>query len=134
MLMLRLVLLLDAGVLLVLGAGLTAAPGALAAAAGFAALSPAMQFVVGLWGCALVTLGLGYVLAAQDPVRNVSWVQTGIVRGALECLLGVTYLARGEVSFRQAGLGTIIAGLIALAYVVFYPRDEAPAADATPAS
>jgi len=37
--------------------------------------------------------------------------------------VGIVYLLRGIVTFRQAGLGIILAGLFALAYLLFYPRD-----------
>jgi hypothetical protein len=48
----------------------------------------------------------------------------GIARGALEFAVGIVYLLRGIVSFRQAGLGIILAGLFAAAYLIFYPRAE----------
>jgi hypothetical protein len=69
-------------------------------------------------------MAIGYWKAAADPVRHVVWVQVGIARGALECGVGIIYLLRGIVTFRQAGVGTIVAGLLALAYLVLYPRSE----------
>jgi hypothetical protein len=48
----------------------------------------------------------------------------GIARGALQAGVGIIYLLRGIVTFRQAGLGIILAGLFALAYLIFYPRAE----------
>jgi hypothetical protein len=67
-------------------------------------------------------MGIGYTVAALDPIRHIVWVQVGIARGALECLLGLVYLARGLVTFSQAGLGIVLAACISLAYVALYPR------------
>jgi hypothetical protein len=68
---------------------------------------------------------MGYFFAAMDPIRNIVWVQVGIARGALECLLGVVYMARGIVTFQQAGFGIIVAALITTAYIIWYPRRTA---------
>ena len=54
------------------------------------------------------------------------WINIGIIRGALECALGIFYLLRGTITFQQAGLGTLVAGLLAVAYVVLYPRPPRP--------
>ncbi len=120
--LLRNLLLLDAAVLLLLGLLLIFAPRHVELAFGFKDLPAGMDYVLGLWGCVLVTLGMGYVVAASDPIRHTVWVQVGIARGALECILGLTCLARGIVTFQQAGFGIIIAGLITFAYLILYPR------------
>jgi hypothetical protein len=62
------------------------------------------------------------VAAARNPIKHRVWIQVGIARGALECLLGVVYLARGIVSFQQAAFGIIVAASISMAYLVLYPR------------
>ena len=59
-----------------------------------------------------------------EPFWLSVWVQVGVARGALECGVGITYLARGIVTFRQAGAGIVLAGLFALAYLIFYPRAQ----------
>ena len=120
--MLRYLLLLDATVLVLLGALLIFAPGQVERAFHFKELPAAVDYIIGMWGCVFATLGAGYAVAATDPIRHRAWVQVGIVRGALECVLGLVYLAQGTVTFQQAGLGTILAGLMALAYIVLYPR------------
>jgi len=81
--------------------------------------------MIGLWGCVFVSLGLGYALAAVEPRRNVLWVQMGIARGLLEVAFGAACVARGVVTWPQAGFGIIVAALIAAAYVALYPRKEA---------
>src|SRR5438034_10142977 len=86
---LRLLLMLDAAVLFLLGALLILAPGRVEQAFHFRDLPPAVGYMIGLWGCVIATLGIGYVVAATNPIRHVVWVQVGIARGSLECVLGV---------------------------------------------
>jgi hypothetical protein len=127
---LRMVLVLDAAVLLLLGAALIAAPELAATAFGLEGLPVGVHYLVGTWGCALLTMGIGYVAAAQNPVRHVVWVQVGIARGVLECLVGLWYVMQGVVTLRQAGPGIVVAALMAVAYTVLHPRAEpVPALD-----
>jgi hypothetical protein len=136
--LLRLLLRLDAAVLFLLGALLIFAPQSVERAFQFKELPTAVNYLLGMWGCALATLGIGYFQAAAHPLRHVLWVQIGIARGALECFLGTICLVRGIVTFQQAGAGIIVAGLMALAYVVLYPRKprlvESTAASTKPIS
>ena len=120
--LLRNLLLLDAGVLLLLGALLILIPRQVEVAFQFRDLPQGVSYIVSLCGCVLATLALGYSVAARDPLRHVAWVQVGIARSALECIVGVVYLARGVVTFQQADFGIVVAAAIALAYVVLYPR------------
>jgi len=91
---LRFIIVLDAAVLLLLGGLLILAPQHVAQAFHFENLPAGVNYLMGLWGCALATLAVGYCVAATDPLRHVVWVQVGIARGALECLLGAVYVAR----------------------------------------
>jgi len=120
--LLRGLLILDAAVLLLLGALLIFAPAQVERAFQFQALPPAVSYLIGLWGCVFATMGFGYLVAATNPVRHRVWIQVGIARGALECVLGLVYLARGIVTFQQAGFGVLLAALISVAYIVLYPR------------
>jgi hypothetical protein len=112
------------GILLLvfLGALLIFAPHQIETIFHFSNLPPAVSYLIGLWGCVFATMGFGYVVAATNPVRHRVWIQVGIARGALECALGLVYLARGVVTFPQAGFGILVAALISIAYVVLYPR------------
>ena len=56
----------------------------------------------------------------------------GIARGILECVLGVVYLARGIVTFDQAGFGLILAALISIAYMLCYPTSATSRNTMTP--
>jgi hypothetical protein len=75
-------------------------------------------------------MAIGYFVAASNPIRHAVWIQIGIARGVIECLLGLVYVARGVVTFSQAGLGIIVAALIAVAYIALYPRPPRLAAPA----
>jgi hypothetical protein len=39
--------------------------------------------------------------------------------------VGVVWLARGLVTFQQAGPGIVIAAMMTLAYLICYPRKQA---------
>ena len=120
--LLRLLLLGDAVVLFILGALFIGAPQHVEHAFKFNELPPAVDYLIGLWGCVLATNGVGCAVAATNPLKHRIWVQVGIARGVLECGLGLVYLGRGLVTFPQAGFGIIVAGLMATAYVILYPR------------
>ena len=128
--LLRYLLMLDSGVLFLLGVVLIVAPRQVESAFHFQDLPPAVSYMIGMWGCVFATMALGYALASTDPVRHVAWVEVGIARGALECIFGIVSLARGVVTFQQGGVGIILAALITLAYLVLYPRGSGqPAPD-----
>ena len=122
LLLLRYLFLVDAAVLCLLGSLLILAPKQLEIAFGFHDLPAPVSYLIGLWGCVLGTLAIGYVAAAANPVRHRVWAQIGIARGALECAVGLVYLTRQIVSFQQAGFGIIVAAIMTLAYIALYPR------------
>lgn len=126
--LLRYLFLVDAAVLCLLGALLIFAPKQLEIAFGFRDLPASVSYLLGLWGCGMGTLAIGYVVAAANPIRHRVWAQVGIARGALECVLGLIYLARQTVSFQQAGFGIIVAAVMAGAYIALYPRKPKVAA------
>ena len=124
--LLRALLVIDAAVLFLLGGLLILAPVQVEQAFHFQDLPPAVAYLLGMWGCLMATMGFGYLVAATHPLRYRVWINIGIIRGALECALGIFYLVRGTITFQQAGLGTLVAGLLAVAYVVLYPRQPRP--------
>ncbi len=121
--MLRMLLAVDATVLLAMGALFMAMPANVGLALGFRDLPTAVCYLIGLWGCALISLGIGYAYAVGDPVRNVTWVRVGIVRGLIECMFGFVVVAQHMVTWNQAAFGTVIAGAIAAGYVLLYPAE-----------
>jgi hypothetical protein len=132
LLLLRGLLVADAAILFLLGGLLVVVPGEVLRTFHIRDLPPVANYLVGMWGCLLGTMGFGYLVAASHPLRHRVWINIGIIRGALECALGVFYMANGSVTVQQAALGTLVAGLIGLAYVILYPRSPraVPAAPA----
>ena len=122
MLLLRGLLLIDAVVLFLIGALLVAMPTQIERAFHFTDLPAAVRYLIGMWGCVMATMGFGYLAAAANPLRHRIWINVGILRGGLECVLGVFYLVKGTVTMEQAGIGTLVAGLMAVAYLVLYPH------------
>lgn len=125
---LRILLVLDSAVLFLLGFAFIFAPSQVALAFQFEDLPEGVNYIIGLLGCVFATMAIGYLVAATNPIRHAVWVQVGIARGALECLFGLVCVMRGVVTFSQAGFGIIVAGLVAVAYAILYPREE-PEAD-----
>lgn len=119
---LRMLMTMDATVLALLGLAFVCCPRVITAAFHFTDLPRAVYFLVGLWGCALATLGAGYFVAAVDPVRHRLWVCIGIARGAAEAIFGWCALSRGLVTWQQSGLSILLAAFMALAYLALYPR------------
>ena len=128
LILLRGLLVADAGVLFLLGGLLVFAPVQVERAFHFQDLPPAVAYLLGMWGCLMATMGFGYLVAATHPLRYRVWINIGIIRGVLECLVSIVYLARDIVTLQQAGLGALVAALMATAYVVLYPRPPRPIA------
>jgi hypothetical protein len=121
---LRILLVLDSAVLFLLGASFIFAPSQVALAFQFNDLPEGVNYIIGLLGCVFATTAVGYLVAATNPIRHAVWVQVGIARGALECLFGLVCVMRDVVTFSQAGFGIVVAGLVAVAYAILYPREE----------
>ncbi|MBI2949493.1 MAG: hypothetical protein HYY23_17790 [Verrucomicrobia bacterium] len=90
--LLSLLLRLDAAVLLLLGLSLILTPKQIEGVFHFKDLPPGVSYLIGLWGCVFASMAIGYWVAATNPLRHVVWLQVGIARGALECVLGAVYL------------------------------------------
>lgn len=119
---LRVVLLMDGVVLSALGLALLTAPHAMWTLFGFSELPAAVNYIVGMWGALMGTMGLGYFLAAREPAQSSAWVWAGLIRGVLEAVVSLGYLAAGIVTFPQIWMGLFLALWFALAYIVFFPR------------
>lgn len=116
-------MMMDATVLVIIGLALMFVPLKITAAFGFTDIPAPILFLLGLWGCALATLGIGYGIAAVDPYRHRLWVCIGIARGIAEAIFGWCCLHRGLVTWHQSGLGILLSAFMAAAYLVLYPRN-----------
>ena len=119
---LAVLMLLDALVLLVSGGVLMVRPVAVGRSLGLVRFNRVWLVPLGLWGCTLVALGVGYLLGAANPWRSRVLVQLGLVRGALEFGLGLYYLAKGIAVGLPLELTVALAGFFAAGYAVCYPR------------
>lgn len=124
---LRILLAVDSAVLFLLGVSFLVVPQYVEFVFGYIDLPLAVTYIVALWGCILLAAAIGYWKASADPIHHIVWVQVGIARGVLECGLGIIYLLRGIVTFRQAGAATIAGALFAIAYLIRYPRSSSSA-------
>ena len=117
-------MMMDATVLTLIGLALICCPRQITGVFGFMDVAPPLLFLLGFWGCALLTLGIGYGFAAVDPAANRLWVCIGIARGTAEAIFGWSCLHRGLVTWKQSGLGIMLAAFMALAYLILYPRSK----------
>src|SRR6185503_3736350 len=100
------------------GVAFVFAPGGVAKAFGFTGMSIGVDYILGMWGCVFATMAAGYAVAASNPLRHVIWIQVGIARGVLELLVGLAFVMRGVVTWKQAAFGIFAGGVLALVYII----------------
>jgi hypothetical protein len=120
--LLRVLLAVDALIPFALGLVLFFVPARALELFHFGTLPGGVTYMVSLLGAVFLSLAFGYGVAATNPLRHVVWVQMGIVRGGLELALGLVCVSRGLVTWEQTRFSLAVAGLLVIAYVVFYPR------------
>jgi hypothetical protein len=120
--LLRYLVLLDAVVLAVMGVLFISRGDHVATFFHFTNLPQSVSYLIGLWGCVMLSLAAAYAIISRDPIRHRLWIDIGIIRALLEAAFGIISIARGTVTFSQAGFGAILAGALALAYIILYPR------------
>jgi Trk-type K+ transport system membrane component len=113
---------LDAIILAVLGVLLILEPRRIETFFHFNELPTIVSYLIGLWGCVLLSLAAAYALVSRDPIHHRLWIDIGIVRALIEAIFGAVSMARGTVDFSQAGFGTILAAALAFGYILLYPR------------
>ena len=122
MLTLRMILLFDAAFLFLIGLVFIFLPHRALPYFHFPPMPREAEFLVSMWGCVLGTLSIGYLQAVRDPLRNLAWLQVGIARGLLEVLVGLFFIWRGIITWQQGWLGIVVGALVAVVYLVAYPR------------
>ena len=120
--LLRSLLLVDAVVLAVLGVLFIFKPHQVATFFHFTELPTSVGYLIGLWGCVMLSLAAAYAIVSRDPLQHRLWIDIAIVRALLETILGAVSIARGTVNFSQAGFGIVVAAALAVAYMILYPR------------
>jgi uncharacterized membrane protein HdeD (DUF308 family) len=72
-------------------------------------------------GLANIAAGVFVIMAARNPIKNISWVKFAIV-WALFWVVTVVYgLVSGYVDFSQEGSALIINAIFAALFFAFYP-------------
>lgn len=61
------------------------------------------------------------VAVTRDLLKNILWVQMAIALAIFMVAVGVYSICRGFVTFEQAGVGTIIEAVFAVAFLALYP-------------
>jgi hypothetical protein len=85
------------------------------------ALSDYEKFLTASIGVANIAAAVFIIMAARNPMSNISWVKFAIV-WALFWVVTILYaLARGYIDFSQEGVALIIHIVFAILFLVFYP-------------
>jgi hypothetical protein len=117
--LLRLVLLTDAVILTVLGIGLLAAPARMLEVFGYTDVPRSVEFVVGMWGAALLSVAIAHFIIYRRPAEALTdWSQLGFWRNLLEFGVTLAYVLNGTVNLRQSWPGLFIPVWFALFYLL----------------
>jgi multisubunit Na+/H+ antiporter MnhF subunit len=113
------------------GLGFILAPEQMDKMVGFEGAPAYVSYFLGLLGVIYVVTSVFVVIAARDPLKNIRWIQMAIAWTALDALIALYYIIRGNVTFSQAGFVIIIDIIFTIAFLVLYPRRKAVSANQT---
>ena len=88
---------------------------------GYPQLPDYMPFVIGGWGIASLTLGLGRTSASRDKRKYRLWAFLGLLEGFVLSLFCLRYWLGGALTFRQVSVPFLIAVFFGAAYAVSIP-------------
>ncbi|MFC1912286.1 hypothetical protein ACFLXG_03940 [Chloroflexota bacterium] len=77
--------------------------------------------MLALLGGSFIAVSVFVIMAARDPLRNISWVKFVILYSLVNLVLEIYSVIRGYVDFTQAGVGIILWAIFAAAFLGFYP-------------
>ena len=72
-------------------------------------------------GAIRLASGVWVIAASRDLLHNIYWVKFGITEGFLLVAVGVYSIIRGYIEFNQGGPLFILAAVITVALLIFYP-------------
>jgi hypothetical protein len=122
---LKIILVVAAIVAFFWGTVMLIVPGLAGSLINFPEFSKEAKYIASLLGAVYFALGVGFVLASRDPIKNIAWIQAGIVSYALSLGASIYYLANGSLLWSQAIVGFVIQVVFLIAFSVFYPRKTA---------
>ena len=88
---------------------------------GFPEFPRDVNFIIGGWGIAALTFGVGRIMASKQEERYRLWALLGLLEGSLLFAFSLRYWLGGGLTFMQVSVPLVIALVFATAYVVFYP-------------
>ena len=115
--LLRLVLLTDGVILTLLGVGLLLAPAKMLALFGYTEVPRSMDFVVSMWGTALLSVAIMHWFAMRRETLT-DWAQLGFWRNLLELGVTLAFIINGVVNLHQSWPGLFFPVWFALFYFV----------------
>jgi hypothetical protein len=106
---------------IILGLVLVVAPYQAADMFGFEEAASYLVYIAALLGACYIIVSVWIILAARDPLRNISWVRFLLVLSVLDLIVQLSSLFQGAVDFSQVGIGIIITAIFTAALLVFFP-------------
>ena len=88
---------------------------------GFGEIADYVAYFMALLGGTFIAASVWFIVAGRDPLRYISLVKLAILWSILLVVVGSYSIARGAVDFGQAGMGIIIDGVFAVAFLALYP-------------
>jgi len=118
---LKVVMIVWAALGILLGLAYIFAPEQLGAMSGYAPGPAYVLYFLAMLGICYIVGSAFIIIAAQDPLRNILWVQFAIAGAILAVIIEVYSLLRGFVTFEQVGTGIIVDAVFAVALLALYP-------------
>ena len=81
-----------------------------------------VNWLLVMMGARFLGYGVGMFVAAGDPQRHVSWINTMIMIQALDWVGTLGYLIAGDVTIRNVSTAAILPPLFVAALLYWHPR------------
>lgn len=117
----KMALLINGFIDVIVGLILIFLPKQFASLLGYPELPQDVNFIIGGWGIAALTFGVGRVLASNRTERYRLWAILGLLEGIALMTLCLRYWLGGVLIFMQVSMPLLIAVFFSIAYAVSYP-------------
>lgn len=124
---LKVVMIVWSVIVILFGLGFVFAPGQICSTLGFENPAPYVPYFLALLGIGYIVVGFFVIVAVRNPLKHIMWVQMAIAWTILDAVVALSYMIKGNVSFSQAGMVPILNGVLAVAFLIFYPWHKASA-------
>ncbi|MGD2294724.1 MAG: hypothetical protein PVF22_02690 [Candidatus Aminicenantes bacterium] len=115
------ILLLNGLVNIGVGIALILIPIQMADLLGYPELPAYTSFIIGGWGIAALSFGIGRVSASRDQKKFRLWAFLGLVEGAILTVFCLKYWLSGTLVFLQVSVPLLVALIFGSAYAISYP-------------